>query len=206
MRFIELKEQLKNFTVFSLSDIRIISPRFHRRRLNDWQNKGYIKKIIRGYYVFSDFEINENVLFEIANRIYSPSYVSLETALSYHGIIPEMVYGITSVSPKKTYGFTTYLGTFSYSSVKQSVFSGYELIKYANGRFFKIACPEKAILDYFYIHTDLKTTADFESIRFNKNVFLEKCREDNWYDLLEKFKQKRLNKRVKSFMEYMKNA
>jgi predicted transcriptional regulator of viral defense system len=82
MRYLELKESLKDFTVFSLADIRQTDSFFHRRRLNEWQEKGYIKKLIRGFYIFSDLELNENVLFEIANRIYAPSYISLEIALS----------------------------------------------------------------------------------------------------------------------------
>ena len=80
MRFIQFKEQLKDFTVFSLADIRMMDGTFHRRRLNEWQEKGYIKKIVRGYYMFSDVNISEPVLYEIANRIYPPSYVSFETA------------------------------------------------------------------------------------------------------------------------------
>ncbi|MDI6736880.1 MAG: hypothetical protein QME42_11945, partial [bacterium] len=76
MRFIELKESLRGFTIFSLLDIKMIDSNFHRRRLNEWQDKGYIKKIIKGYYIFSDLELSEHLLFEIANRIYSPSYIS----------------------------------------------------------------------------------------------------------------------------------
>ncbi len=206
MRFIELREKLKDFTLFSLYDIRIISPDFHRRRLNDWQDKGYIKKIIKGNYYFSDLDISENTLFEIANRIYTPSYVSFESALSYYRLIPEMVYGITSVSTKRTYSFNTHLGSFIYSSMKPELFFGYEFINYGSGKSYKIACPEKSILDYLYIHTDLKVLTDFESLRFNRDIFYEKCREERLFELSENFKQGSLNKRVKIFMEYIKNA
>ena len=84
MQYLELEKSFKDFTVFSLTDIKRIHAGFHRRRLNEWQEKGYIKKIIKGYYISSDLEISENILFEIANRIYRPSYISLETALSYY--------------------------------------------------------------------------------------------------------------------------
>ena len=52
MKFLELKNELKDFPVFSLNDIRNIEPDFHRRRLNEWQNKGYIKNkgYCTGYY------------------------------------------------------------------------------------------------------------------------------------------------------------
>jgi len=54
MKFLEFKNELKDFAIFSLNEIRTIDPNFHRRRLNEWQDKGYIKKVIRGYYIFSD--------------------------------------------------------------------------------------------------------------------------------------------------------
>ena len=98
MRFLEFRNALKTFTLFSINEIKKIDNNFHRRRLNEWQEKGYIKKIIRGYYIFSDLEVNEKVLFEIANKIHSPSYVSFEMALSYYHLIPESVYVITSAS------------------------------------------------------------------------------------------------------------
>jgi len=68
MKYLDFKEALKDFTVFSFDEIKKIDSRFHRRRLNDWQEKGYIKKIIKGYYIFSDLKINEHILFEIAIR------------------------------------------------------------------------------------------------------------------------------------------
>jgi len=88
MKFLELKNELKDFPIFSLNEIKNIDPNFYRRRLNEWQDKGYIKKVIRGYYIFSDLQLSEEILFKIANRIYSPSYVSLESALSYYHLIP----------------------------------------------------------------------------------------------------------------------
>ncbi|KKR52886.1 MAG: hypothetical protein UT90_C0018G0006 [Parcubacteria group bacterium GW2011_GWA1_40_21] len=58
MQYIELKEQLKNFKIFNLNDIRKIEEDFDLRRLNEWQKKNYIKKIRQGFYIFSDLEIN----------------------------------------------------------------------------------------------------------------------------------------------------
>ena len=73
MQYITLKEKLRDFTIFPITEIRKLDTGFHRRRLNEWQDKGYIKKVIKGYYIFSDLKLNENALFEIANRIYGPS-------------------------------------------------------------------------------------------------------------------------------------
>ncbi|MBU1781930.1 hypothetical protein KKD87_00975, partial [bacterium] len=150
MQYIELKKALKDFTIFSLNDIKGVESKFFRVRLNEWQDKGYIKKVIKGYYTFSDLELNETALFEMANRIYSPSYISMEMALSYYHLIPESVYGITSASTRRTYKFKTPIAEFSYRTINPQLFFGYDMVKY-NNKYFKIAGIEKAILDYFYI-------------------------------------------------------
>ncbi|HOX16403.1 MAG TPA: hypothetical protein PLP18_09785, partial [Smithellaceae bacterium] len=98
MVFLALQEKLKDFIVFNLNDIRKIDAGFDLRRLSEWQEKGYIKMIRRGHYAFAGLQMNESVLFLMANKIYAPSYVSLEMALSHYSLIPESVYGITSVA------------------------------------------------------------------------------------------------------------
>lgn len=202
MQYIELKENLKDFTVFSLADIKGIDSHFHRRRLNEWQDKGYIKKVIRGYYIFSDLKLDEKVIFEIANRIYSPSYISFETAFAYYGLIPESVYGITSASTRKTYTFKTSLAEFSYRTIKPRLFFGYNLAE-QNGRYFKIASPEKAVLDYFYINPDIKNNNDFESLRIDKGAFLKIIDKNKISVFLRRFKRKALKKRIMDFLEFI---
>lgn len=202
MQYNLFRSSLKDFTIFSLNDIKQVDPRFHRRRLNEWQIKGYIKKVIKGYYVFSDLEFNENILFEIANKIYSPSYVSFEMALSYYDLIPESVYGITSASTRRTYNFKTSIAEFNYRTIKPQLHFGYEIIRY-NDKPFKIASLEKAILDFFYINTHLKTYSDFESLRFNKDIFLQKIKKRKLSAFCRKFFQKTLTYRINSFMEFM---
>src|SRR3989339_2115183 len=112
MQFLDLKSQFRDFIVLSVSDIRKAEPEFGVRRLVEWQKKGYIKKIIKNFYVFGDQEITEPGLFTIANDIYSPSYISFEMALAHYHLIPESVYGITSATTKKTTVFGTQLGDF----------------------------------------------------------------------------------------------
>ncbi|MGB6606628.1 MAG: hypothetical protein WBF28_02320 [Atribacterota bacterium] len=205
MKFLELKSELKDFTIFSLNEIRNIEPDFYRRRLNEWQDKDYIKKIIRGYYIFSDLKLSEEILFKIANRIYSPSYVSLESALSYYHLIPESVYGITSISTRKTYHFRTSIGEYIYRTLKPPLFFGYDLMKFQE-KYLKMACIEKALLDYFYLNPDIETEQDFESLRINKEMFFEKMNEEKLMNFLEKFNQKKLTGRINHFWSYIKNA
>lgn len=204
MKYVELRQQLKDFTIFSLSDIKSVDRAFHRRRLNEWQEKGYIQKIIKGYYIFSDLEIGEGVLFEIANRIYAPSYVSLEMALSYYNLIPESVYLTTSVSTRRTNTFKTQLAEFSYRTVKPNLFFGYELAKH-NDKIFKIALVEKAVLDYFYLNPQIKTIEDLKSVRFDCDMFFDQVSEERLFTFLEIFASKTLAKRTQVFWEYLQD-
>ena len=205
MKYLELKSELRDFTIFSLNEIRNIEPSFHRRRLNEWQDKGYIKKVVRGYYIFSDLRLSEEILFKIANRIYLPSYISLESALSYYHIIPESVYGITSISTRKTYHFRTSIGGFTYRTLKPPLFFGYDLIK-SQEKYLKMACIEKALLDYFYLHSDIETEQDFDSLRINKEMFFNQISNPKLMNFLEKFNQKKLTGRINRFWSYIKNA
>lgn len=206
MRFLDLKETLRDYTLFSIQEIKKIDSSFHRRRLNEWQEKGYIKKIIRGYYLFSDVQLNEHVLFEIANRIHQPSYISLEIALSYYHLIPESVYGITSITTRKPYKYKTIFGEFGYRYVKPSLFFGYELVNYQPNKIFKIGYPEKVIVDYFYLNPHIKSPKDFESLRINTTQFWELIEEPKMHESVERINQKRLIQTMRIFMEYMKYA
>jgi len=205
MRYVQLKEKLNGFTIFSLADIRKIDRKFYRRRLSEWQAKGYIRKVIRGYYVFSDLKIDEQALFEIANRVYAPSYISFEMALSYYELIPESVYGITSASTRRTRIFKTDFGSFSYKTLTPRLYFGYEIIRH-NGRAVRIASPEKAVLDYLYINTRIKSEDDFAGLRFNKDRLSGLFNRRKMGRLLKRFGHKSLAKRARLLWRFAENA
>lgn len=202
MSYLKIKENLKNFIIFSASDISKVDVDFHKQRLSEWQKKGCIKKVIKGYYIFSDLAMNESVLFIIANKIFDPSYISLEMALAYYGLIPESVYGVTSVTSRKTYIFNSSLAQFSYRKIKPKLMFGYQLIKYENHNF-KMAEIEKAILDYFYINSKLKNEGEFEELRINRDMFLEKVDLGKLKQYLIQFNNKAMEKRVNQFIKYI---
>jgi len=202
MRYEEFRRAFADFPVLTLSDIRVVDNGFDRRRLSEWQRKGYIRKIVKGGYVFSEFELNEERLFLIANRIYSPSYISLESALAYYHLIPESIYAVTSISTRRTYEFETPLSRFVYRSLKRTAFVGYDI---APGKV-RMAFMEKALLDYFYLHPALQTEDDFESLRINADEFREQLNEARWNAYLSRFGQKALTQRMSRFMEWIRNA
>lgn len=204
MQFITLKQKLKNFIIFSLQDIRKLEAGFDLRRLSEWQKKGYIKMIRKGFYIFSDLEINESALFSIANKIYHPSYVSLESALNYYNLIPEGVFTITSVSSRKTYKFKTQVASFSYHKLKPELFFGYNVIKMDNLKF-KIADMEKALLDYFYFNSDMRTMDDIKSLRLNVDI-LQQLDKSKIKAYLELFDNQQLSQRIKKLLTFIQDA
>lgn len=205
MQYIKLKEKLKDFLIFSTNDILKVDPDFHRQRLSEWQKKGYIKKIAKEYYLFSDTEINEAVLFIIANTIYPHSYISLEMALSYYHLIPESVYSITSVTSQITRSYATAAGNFTYRKIKPDLMFGYRLVGYKNHNF-KIAEIEKAILDYFYINPGLASENEFAELRFNRESFQGQVNMKKMMDYLAQFNNKALEKRVNQFIKFITHA
>jgi predicted transcriptional regulator of viral defense system len=201
MQYVDFLPNLNKLTVFSLRDILKVDPGFYNRRLNEWQQKGYIKKIRRGYYIFSGLPITEESLFLIANRIYSPSYVSMESALSYYGLIPEGAYSITSVSTRKTTDFTDF-HSFSYRSIRPEAFFGYRLHK-LSGQPFKIAEIEKAVLDYLYLTPSMNSLAAFSEWRFNSEAFLAQADMNKFQRYLDLYDSTALRHRAKYFLNYL---
>lgn len=135
-------------------------PKDLRRQVRDWVKKGYLLPLKRGKYIFSEEyrRLEASGLF-IANFLVSPSYLSLEFALGYYGLIPEKVTVFTSVTTKKTAVFRNPLGVFEYRCVKKELFFGYTKGSDVGQEFF-IAFPEKALLDYFYLNRQLQGSFD----------------------------------------------
>lgn len=178
MNYRQFYDEMNTFPVFSTNEIEKYFPGFDSRRLVEWQEKGYIQKLRNRYYFFTGNSVNEQYLFFSANELYSPSYVSLESALSWYGFIPEGVFQITSCSTRKTQTFDTPLGNFSYRHIKPALFFGYQLEKW-NNHHFAIAEPEKTVIDYLYLHHEIGDPDDLESLRWNtteinKSLSMEK--------------------------------
>jgi len=166
LQFLAFKASFREYIAWSIRDVEKVFPGFDRKNLVYWQKKGHIRKIRNGWYCFSDQPLHEGHLVHIANRIYGPSYLSLESALSYYGFIPEGVFMQTSVTTLRTQAFSTPLGHFRYQTLKPDLFFGYSL-KQVDQTWYKVAYPEKALIDYFYLHPELKTVADLDSLRLN---------------------------------------
>jgi len=126
-----VKAQIPNdfFTTAELMRILLKSPDGHYGLVKRAIAKGDIIRIRRGLYVLSKRHQRNGIdLFELAQTIYGPSYISLESALSYHRWIPEGVQTTTSVSQNRSIEFRTPLGVFSYSRMPKFNYIGVERI------------------------------------------------------------------------------
>lgn len=205
MKIIEFLQKFEQPPAFSIKEVEGWRPGFERENLLNWQKKGHIIRIRNGWYSVKGRIATEEHLYWVANKIYWPSYVSLETAFYHYGWIPEAVFTVTSVSTRKTQVFDTAVGRFRYASVKPSLFFGYRLLRQADYRA-KIAEPEKALLDYLYLHPSFATTADFEAIRFNIEQLKTDIDWEKMTDYCSLFDSATLTKRVNALKIYLNHA
>jgi predicted transcriptional regulator of viral defense system len=161
---------------------------------------GEIIHIRRGLYCLAPkYQKKKINLYALAQNIYGPSYISLESALSWHGWIPEAVYTLTSASSGKSKEFKTPLGAFSYSCVPQKIFyTGVERLADEAGNVFLMASPMKALADYVYVNKKdwfgLKPVT--ESLRIESEEF-EAITSDDLDILIENYASRRVWKFLK---------
>ncbi len=128
--------------------------------------------------------------------------------MSYYNLIPEAVYATTSVTTRNTSSFETPVGNFSCHHVKPDIFSaGQTLIQMdaaqtrpEKGRKIVLAVPEKAILDFFYIHSHYNSEKEMEHLRLNGAV-LNGIVKEKFFTLLEKYKNRALEDRIFKMMK-----
>jgi len=176
---------------FSLGNHLLDGQKLFNYQISLWLKKGKLLRLKNGIYAFAkDKERIKGE--EIAAFIYEPSYLSLESALSWHGFIPEIVYAYVSVTARINRKFTNDFGTFLYRHIKAELFWGYTEIKTQHGHYL-MAEPEKALLDYLYLNLPkIRNDADFDNIRFNMDTIKEKIDGDKFLKYLEAFGIKKM--------------
>jgi len=128
------------------------TPAAIQMQLSRWVKAGKLIQLRRGLYTLSS--IHRKIPahpFVIANNIKKASYVSLQSALAYYGLIPEYTPVTTSVTTSRPGKYDTPLGSFSYTVIKKSLFNGYSHIQLSDKQSAFIASPEKSLLDLVYL-------------------------------------------------------
>ncbi len=121
-----------------------------RMKISSLLAKGVIVRVKKGLYIFGEAQRRRPFCRELlANLIYGPSYISLEYALHYHGLTPERVEAVTSVTCGRSRSFSTPVGVFTYRRISLEAFrTGMDRVELEDGRSFLIAIPEKALADH----------------------------------------------------------
>jgi predicted transcriptional regulator of viral defense system len=129
-----------------------VSARQVRLQLSRWTKAGRLLQIRRGIYALAPTW--RKVVphpFLVANRIQRGSYVSLQSALAWHGMIPEHVPVVTSVGPSRPETVRNPVGTFQFSHLSSGLLFGYSRVEVVPRQFAFVASPEKALLDLVHL-------------------------------------------------------
>ncbi len=168
MKFEELLKLLDGEPVFTSSlllsgDVHIASLRM---QLSRWVSNGKLIQLRRGIYAVSrPYRENEPHPFLIANIIKKASYISLQSALEYYGIIPEYVPVITSVTTGKPEMIISKLGQYQNRHIKKELFWGYRETEVVKATRVFMAEPEKALLDLIYLNPESDRQEYLEELR-----------------------------------------
>lgn len=197
MNYNEFRKKMFDLACLNINQVYAWQPDFSRNNLVRWINQGLIIRLRKGYYTFPDYKGRADYPYYFANRIYRPSYISLHTALSFYGMIPESVIQITSVTSLKTAAFSNEFGEYSYHTVKNELMFGYNLKPMENGRTLMFARPEKALLDLLYLYSFYDSEKELEELRLDESFLNEDLNTDLLQEYAVLFRNKALAQRVK---------
>lgn len=162
------QSKLELFTTKTLRDMlgSKVSQSAFFSMLTRLTSRNILRKLERDKYMLAGGRAHD---FSIANFLYEPSYVSLEAALNFHGVLSQFPYEVASMTTRKPVTKTVDEKTYRYARIKKTLFWGYEFIQG-----FLIAQPEKALLDLLYltskglaiVHTDELDTSKLNEARF----------------------------------------
>lgn len=203
MNYIEFRNKMFDLAFFNINQVYAWQPDFDRNNFSRWTKKGLLIRLRQGYYSFPEYIGKPDYAFYFANRIYRPSYISLHTALTFYGIIPEAVVQITSVSSLKTAFFANAFAEYSYKTIKSELMFGYDMKPLADGRMMQIANREKALIDLLYLYPAYNSLQELENLRLDESFLHEDLHKERMQNYTLRFKNTTLEQRVKKlFVTY----
>lgn len=135
-------------------------------KISEMIKSGELISLRRGLYIDGS-QLDKIEIFLVANHLRGPSYVSLESALSYWGMIPERVFEVSSVTLKTSKTYRTALGRFSYHHQNAPYYSfGIKSIELAQNQFAMIASPEKALCDKIILTAGIQLKSIIQTFEF----------------------------------------
>jgi predicted transcriptional regulator of viral defense system len=143
-----------------------VNPDYLRRQLSDWIDAGKLWQLRRGLYALAPpYQKTAPHPFLVANHLASGSYVSLQSALGYHGLIPEHVPVVTSVTTRRPGEWNNPVGQFIFRHVQPDLFFGYQRLEVSSRQFAFVASQEKALLDLIYLTAQGDSPEFLQSLR-----------------------------------------
>jgi predicted transcriptional regulator of viral defense system len=178
MKFTDLLQLVGNHPVFVSTLLRAgdVDPVDIASQLSRWVARGKLVRLRREVYaIAAPYRRRDPHAFEIANVLVRPSYVSLEAALAFHGLIPEAVFTVTSITTARPQAHDTPLGAFAYRHVSPGLFWGYVEQPLAADRTVTalVARPEKALLDLVYLRPAADEDAFLRELRLDRLDLLD---------------------------------
>ena len=165
-----------------------------RVQLGRWVKAGKLIQLRRGVYCLAQpYRKVDPHPFFAANFIKQPSYVSLQSALSYWGMIPEYVPTITSITTGRPEELKNELGSFMFRHIRKNLFYGYREVSLGNKQKALVAVPEKALLDLMYLTPGADTMGFLQELRLQN---LERLEMKRFEELAIKSKSLKLRKSI----------
>ncbi|MPZ51863.1 MAG: hypothetical protein GEU79_03880 [Acidimicrobiia bacterium] len=168
MQFGELLETVGDLPLFRSSLLLAgdRDPSDVRRQLSRWTASGKILQLRRNLYLLArPWRRVDPHPFLVANELHTPSYVGLQSALAYHGLIPEAVPVTTSITSGRPMQFDTPVGRFVHRHIHPTVFFGYRRTPVFRDQNALVADPAKSLLDLAYLTPQGDTIEHLESLR-----------------------------------------
>lgn len=180
-------------------------------RLSRWVVAGKLIQLRRGRYLLPPADRRAEVsVYHLSNYLLRPSYVSLHSALEYHGLIPEAVAAVQALTPKHGQSWDTAAGSFHYRSIAQRRFFGYGAYSLrpaaaggsppvdAGQQSFLMARPEKALLDLFYTGAGEWDSGRIGGLRLQN---LDQIDGDRVVEYAERFSSPRVTRAAQRFLQ-----
>lgn len=198
MDYLSFRDKILPLGCISTEQIKLFFPGYDRNSITRWVTAGRLVKLRRGWYALSECAKERDFSLYVAGKMVNPSYLSLQWALSFYGMIPETIVSFTSVTTLKPQQYDNPLGKFVYQSMSSHLFFGFEPRTLSGGRTYMLATPEKALLDLLYLHPEYRSEEDMLELRLDEDYLAEELNMDRLREYLIRWNSPALNMRVRT--------
>ncbi|OPL19085.1 MAG: hypothetical protein AVO35_12485 [Candidatus Aegiribacteria sp. MLS_C] len=206
MKFEELLQIVRNEPVFSTGILLAgdTTAENARARLSRWVREGRVISLRRGCYALAEpYADTPPHPFLVANAMELGSYVSCQTALAWHGLVPETIGAVTSITPGRPSVVRNELGTFIYRHMRRELLAGYRRETLPGGRKARVASPEKALLDLIYLEPGGYSPEYLEELRLQNTDILS---QESLEELVEMWDRPRMRRALENLRPYLSGS